>query len=533
MDTLVHLGIPQELQNLIFHCISSASMNINWNGNMAESSNPGRGLRQGDPLSPYLFVLCIERLGHMIKDAVTTGEWAPYSFGRGDCPKLSHICFADDLILVAEVTETQVDCSCPWSPSYSGSWLSGWKAKTLSFAGRVTLAQTSLVHIPGYVLQSIPIPVSVCQEVEQICRNFIWGTTTEARKVHLIAWDKLCHPKSEGGLRFRNLKMLNKAHMMKLSWQILTQPSKLWVKILKAKYNCGMNIIPNFKHTSNSSPLWRAIVNAWDVVKGNITWVIRDGVDSQFWRQPWIPNVGALEDHIAASIPKEELNFPVNNYASDGLWKWDKIRSIVPNDICDKIAVIKPPSQGAPDFPCWKLQPGEVVAVSWKPPPDEWHKVNVDGSFNTISGSTACGGLIRNQHGIFVKGFYSKIGSSNAIWAEMWVLRIGIRIAQNLLLPKVVFEMDSKVIVNMVTSGHTNNAYLSPLLGEVVSLLQHPNWETSIAHVYREANRCADFLTNKGHSSSFEGDIVNLACHSLQAILYDDFRGASLPRLIR
>jgi hypothetical protein len=70
--------------------------------------------------------------------------------------------------------------------------------------------------------------------------------------------------------------------MMKLSWQILTQPSKLWVKILKAKYKCGMNIIPNFKHASNSSPLWRAIVNAWDDVKGNITRVIRDGVDTHF-----------------------------------------------------------------------------------------------------------------------------------------------------------------------------------------------------------------------------------------------------------
>jgi hypothetical protein len=347
MDTLVHLGIPQELQNLIFHCISSASMNINWNGNMTESFNQGRGLRQGDPLSPYLFVLCIERLGHMIKDAVSAGEWAPYSFGRGDCPKLSHICFADDLILVAEATEAQVGCvnkvlhefcqksgqkinllksqvffskNTPESQTttlshalgvhvtqdlgmYLGApmihqriskqsfaylldkmrkKLSGWKAKTLSFAGRVTLAQTSLVNIPGYVLQCTPIPVSVCEDVEQICRNFIWGTTAEARKTHLIAWDKLCHPKSEGGLGFRNLKMLNKAHMMKLSWQILTQPSKLWVKILKAKYKCGMNIIPNFKHASNSSPLWRAIVNAWDDVKGNITRVIRDGVDTHF-----------------------------------------------------------------------------------------------------------------------------------------------------------------------------------------------------------------------------------------------------------
>jgi ribonuclease HI len=100
----------------------------------------------------------------------------------------------------------------------------------------------------------------------------------------------------------------------------------------------------------------------------------------------------------------------------------------------------------------------------------------VDGSFNTIYGSTACGGLIRNKHGIFVKGFYSKIRSSNAIWAEMWALRIGIRIAQDMSLPKVVFEMDLKVIVNMVTSGHTNNFYLSPLLSEIIDLLQHPNW---------------------------------------------------------
>jgi hypothetical protein len=200
--------------------------------------------------------------------------------------------------------------------------------------------------------------------------------------------------------------MLNKAHMMKLSWQILTQPSKLWVKILKAKYKCGMNIIPNFKHASNSSPLWRAIVNAWDDVKGNITWVIRDGVDTHFWRHPWIPNVGVLEDHILASIPREELNFPVNHYASNGLWKWDKIRSIVPNDICDKIAVIKPPSQGAPDFPCWKL--------------------SVDGNFSLKTAYES----IENQHqeDLYTNPIFEKVWhwqGPNRIKAFLWKLSHG------------------------------------------------------------------------------------------------------------
>jgi hypothetical protein len=72
-------------------------------------------------------------------------------------------------------------------PLCSNKKLFGWKAKTLSFADGVTLAQTSLVNISGYVFQCTPIPVSVCQQVEQICRNFIWGTTAEARKTHLIA----------------------------------------------------------------------------------------------------------------------------------------------------------------------------------------------------------------------------------------------------------------------------------------------------------------------------------------------------------
>lgn len=64
--------------------------------------------------------------------------------------------------------------------------LSSWKVKTLSFAGRVSLTQSCLFSLPTYVMQTTPIPLGICKEIEKLCRNFIWGTIVERRKCHLV-----------------------------------------------------------------------------------------------------------------------------------------------------------------------------------------------------------------------------------------------------------------------------------------------------------------------------------------------------------
>lgn len=74
MDSLNLLVIPGNIKNLIFHCISSPNLSINWNGNKTPSFKNSRGLRQGDPISPYLFVLALERLGHRINDLVDSNR---------------------------------------------------------------------------------------------------------------------------------------------------------------------------------------------------------------------------------------------------------------------------------------------------------------------------------------------------------------------------------------------------------------------------------------------------------------------------
>ena len=88
-------------------CVTNPGMSLLFNGEKTDSFMPARGLRQGDPLSPYLFVLCLERLCHQIEVAVGRKEWKPIGLSQRG-PKLSHVCFADDLILFAEASVAQV-----------------------------------------------------------------------------------------------------------------------------------------------------------------------------------------------------------------------------------------------------------------------------------------------------------------------------------------------------------------------------------------------------------------------------------------
>jgi hypothetical protein len=113
------------------------------------------------------------------------------------------------------------------------------------------------------------------------------------------------------------------------------------------------------------------------------------------------------------------------------------------------------------------------------------------------------------------------------VWAELWALRIGIEMANQLNIKNVIFEMDSLVVVNMVNLGSSPNAFLQPLF-------HHPGWSTSVCHVYREANRCADLLANLGHTSlDFNCNFIDVFSPTLKLLLEDDVRGVSFPRLIQ
>lgn len=83
--------------------------------------------------------------------------------------------------------------------------LFGWQVRKLLMAGRITLVRSVLLAKPNYFMYTARIPISVCNEIERIARNFIWGTIVEARKTTLVSWKDCCRLLEVGGLGLRCL----------------------------------------------------------------------------------------------------------------------------------------------------------------------------------------------------------------------------------------------------------------------------------------------------------------------------------------
>ena len=107
MDTLFDIGIPGHLISIVMKCLTSTTMQVSWNGELSTEFKPTRGVRQGDPLSPYIFVLCMERLSRLILNEVNVGRWEAMRLGQNGS-LLSHLFFADDLVLFAKANTKQV-----------------------------------------------------------------------------------------------------------------------------------------------------------------------------------------------------------------------------------------------------------------------------------------------------------------------------------------------------------------------------------------------------------------------------------------
>ncbi|KAL5555798.1 hypothetical protein UlMin_038034 [Ulmus minor] len=117
---LTAFGFHQRLINWVTTCCSTMSMNVMLNGTFFQKNWLSRGLRQGDPLSPYLFIICMEVLFRLINQKVEEGNIKGFSVARGVSP-IHHLYFVDDIFLLGKATRFAtshfkecLDTFCSW-----------------------------------------------------------------------------------------------------------------------------------------------------------------------------------------------------------------------------------------------------------------------------------------------------------------------------------------------------------------------------------------------------------------------------------
>ena len=107
-DSLHRLGLNDIFIKLIYTCISSPEFAVLVNDEPSHLFSYQRGLRQGCPLSPYLFVIAINELSIRLQENLQSNNLTGVSLGTG-CPAIHSLLFADDLILCgkASIQEAQ------------------------------------------------------------------------------------------------------------------------------------------------------------------------------------------------------------------------------------------------------------------------------------------------------------------------------------------------------------------------------------------------------------------------------------------
>ena len=226
------MGFDERWVRLMMTCITTISYSILINGEPKGMIVPTRGIRQGDPLSSFLFLLCIKGLNGLISQAANGGDIKGYALCRNS-PRLTHLLFADDSLLFCRATEQECNnileildvcgnCSGQQInqnkttiffskltseetrehikqalgvseikqyekylglPSFVGRRKKAsfnfikekvWR-KLLSQAEREILIKAVVQAIPTYTMSCFKLPIGLCNELESLIRKFWWG----------------------------------------------------------------------------------------------------------------------------------------------------------------------------------------------------------------------------------------------------------------------------------------------------------------------------------------------------------------------
>ncbi|KAM6548127.1 hypothetical protein CsatB_019803 [Cannabis sativa] len=297
-DLLNGLCFPMRFIHWLLTCLRGSTYFLLLNGRIQGSFKGEKGLRQGDPLSPLVFVLIMEYLSRLLSFYSSKKGFGFHPLCKN--MRLTNLCFADDLIIFCKGNVKSVElvnaaflefCQATglaskkrkshvyfggvneeikskileliqmeegtfplkylgvvlrptkWKASNCGVILdklslklSGWASRNLSFAGRAQLIRSVLLGIRNFWMSLFILPKKIVDAIDKKCRDFLWGMNGNISKLHIPSWEKVCLPKQFGGIGFREGKKWNSAMIAKHVCAISSKQDNLWVKWINSIY---------------------------------------------------------------------------------------------------------------------------------------------------------------------------------------------------------------------------------------------------------------------------------------------------------
>ncbi|GJT13945.1 RNA-directed DNA polymerase, eukaryota, reverse transcriptase zinc-binding domain protein [Tanacetum coccineum] len=355
---LQRFGFHSSMIKWIMVCLTTASFSICVNGETHGFFKGKRGLRQGDPMSPYLFTIVMEVLNLMIKRQIRLDSRFRYHWG---CSKinLTHLCFADDLLMlchgdlisasilrraldefsmtsglypsmakstvfysnVPDDVKEDIHLAMPFREGelpvrYLGVPLTSkmlsiadckvlvekvkkrifdWRNKSLSFAGKLQLVASVLSSLHVYWASMFMLPVSICDSIDKLFKNFIWGKSESSSGIVSVSWKDY----------------------------IASRKESLWVKwinVYKLKGEC----LWDMKVRDSFSWNLKQILKCRDSVRKFVGYKIGNGMDCFVWYDRWYSNgplCRLISNHIISSCGFD-LNAKVVDLICENNWIW-------------------------------------------------------------------------------------------------------------------------------------------------------------------------------------------------------------------
>ncbi|GJV38840.1 RNA-directed DNA polymerase, eukaryota [Tanacetum coccineum] len=351
-DVLKAFGFGSKWCSWIRGCLHSGMASVLLNGSPTFEFQFHCGLKQGDPLAPYLFILIMESLHLSLSRAIEAGIFKGIKIGSS--LNISHLFYADDAVFIGEWSIANLSgithilhcfsllsglsinlkkshllgvgirsedvnaaalyfgCSTMKTPfKYLGvmvggnsstfqAWddtigklkarLSNWKLKTLSVGGRLTLLKSVLGSTPIYNMSIYKVPKSVLQTMESIRRNFFNGVQCDERKIVWIKWAKVLASKKYGGLGVSSFYALNRALLFKWVWRFISRDNSLWCRLIMSMHGSSLYKLSPFRYST-----WKSIIREVHMLKDRGVDLIShchirvgNGLRTQFWNEVWI-----------------------------------------------------------------------------------------------------------------------------------------------------------------------------------------------------------------------------------------------------